>query len=318
MFYKNMSVKNPFQCPICRAAALVFFKETHNIYTLWECANCNGQFWEPVKNPGAEWYEKDERYSFRNQNPLKTPEHDHREFLKDMATLRQANSKSRLLDVGMGTGNFLAAAKNAGYDVYGIDFDKDAVEAAKDVFGLKNVYVSDIDGAAKAFGTEFFDAATMFQVLEHLENPAEFLQKIRSTLKPKGYLGLSVPYRGFWAPLKPGDHPPRHLTRWDEKSMGRLLEANGFEIIKIKKLHVPIKYLIKKFHFWTGNFLSFGAVNKISVKTKNKKTISAVHFLAKAKDYSLFFLPALLFYASLALARKHYLDLYVLAQKHDS
>jgi len=311
-----MSVKSS-QCPICRRESNLLLKESYGAYTLWECAVCAGQFWEPMKNPGASWYEADERYSFRNQNPLKIPEHDHREFLKDTAAFRQANSKSRLLDVGMGTGNFLVAAENAGYDVYGIDFDRGAVEAAKKVFGLEHVYALDIDGALQKFGRDFFDAATMFQVLEHLENPSEFIGKVRDILKPSGYLAISVPYRGFWGILKPGDRPPRHLTRWDERSIKNFLEASGFEIVKMKKLPAPLKYLVKKFHFWTSGFLSFGMVGKISAKTKNKTTVAAVHSLAKTKDYLLFFLPAILFYALLALARKHYLDLYVFARRRD-
>ncbi len=285
-------------------------REKYKEYSLWECRQCHGQFWSPMKSPGAAWYEKDERYSFRNKNPLKTMEHDHKEFLK----IRLARG-GKLLDIGMGTGNFLYAAQGKGHDVYGIDFDRDAIEAAKKVFGLENVHALDIDGATQKFGRDFFDAATMFQVLEHLENPSEFIGKVRSILKPSGYLAISVPYRGFWDKLKPGDKPPRHLTRWDERSIRNFLEANGFKIIKIKKLPVPIKYLIKKFHFWASGILSFGTITKVASKTSNKAVIGVAHSLARIKDYALFFIPAVALYIVLAVFRKHYLDLYVLAQK---
>ena len=161
-------------CGICKKESKLTFKEKHKDYSLYECSLCKGQFWNPMKNPGAEWYEKDVRYSFRNKNPLKTPEVNHREFLKDLPALG-----GKLLDIGMGTGNFLAAAITKGYDGYGIDFDADAIETAKEFFNLKNAYVSDTETAIKKFGAGFFDAITMFEVLEHLENPSESIKKIR-------------------------------------------------------------------------------------------------------------------------------------------
>ena len=59
------------QCGICKKNSNPIFKEKSGNYSLYECPLCGGQFWNPMKNPGAEWYEKDIRYSFRNKNPLK-------------------------------------------------------------------------------------------------------------------------------------------------------------------------------------------------------------------------------------------------------
>lgn len=304
-----MPHSKPTICGVCGHNSSLDWKEDHNEYSLWKCSKCAGQFWTPMKNPGAAWYEEDERYSFRNLNPLKKPEWKHYLFLRDLP-LRAG----KILDIGMGTGNFLAAAIAAGYDGYGIDFDRDAIAAAQKTFGLKNVYVSDIDGALERFGPGTFDAVTLFEVLEHVENPPIFIGKIRKLLKPGGYLGISVPYRGTPKFLQPHDLPPRHLSRWNEKAMANFLSANGFKAVKVQKLHLPFGYLITKFHFWTKGFLSFGLVQKASARRGDSSSVRTLQKSARVKDYVLFSIPAALFYFALWLFGRNHLGLYALTQ----
>lgn len=308
------------KCGICGSSESenLILKEKYLDYTLFECLKCKGQFWDPMKGPGNEWYEKDDRYSFRNRKPLKSVEKNHQEFLKDLPA-----KGGRLLDVGMGTGNFLATAIKNGYDGWGIDFDRDAIETAKKVFNLNNVYDLDIDGAIKQFGPSSFDVLTMFEVVEHLENPADFMGKAKQLLRSGGYLALSVPYRNAADFLMPHDKPPRHLTRWDEKAMKIFLESCGFTIVRSKIIPVPISYLVTKFHFWFKGLLSFGLVQKMSEsaisKTESSERkqalrLSIMFWLAKAKDYMLFFLPAVFLKLYLFITKQNGLTLYVLAK----
>ncbi|HEY4475571.1 MAG TPA: class I SAM-dependent methyltransferase [Candidatus Paceibacterota bacterium] len=308
----------PNLCGICGENTRLTLKEKFNEYSLWECASCQGQFWTPMKNPGSSWYERDERYSFRNQNPMKRIESNHRLFLD-----RAPAAGGKILDIGMGIGNFLSAAVKCGYRGFGIDFDRDAISAAKDELGLENVYVEDIDGAVKRFGIGFFDAVTMFEVLEHLDNPRDFLAKIRIILKTGGFLGLSVPFRGSWDVFKKYDKPPRHLSRWNEKSMSNFFKANGFEILEIKVIPASFAYLVTKFHFWSKGFLSFGLVEKISkagnhgtkkTSAKPRRVVKVIKSLALLKDYLLFGIPAALLYIYLRLIRRHGLTLYALGR----
>lgn len=308
-------------CGICKNSSKLSLKEEYNEYSLWECSDCLGQFWSPMKNPGSEWYEKDARYSFRNQNPLKKPEFNHREFLKDRPA-----PEGKILDIGMGTGNFLAAAANQNYQAYGIDFDKDAIGAAKNFFHLKNVYPLSVEEAIKKFGPDYFDALTMFEVLEHMEDPGAAIEKNKQLLKAGGYLGISVPYRGSSKLFKSHDIPPRHLTRWEEKSMENFLTRHGFSVIRIKAIPAPFSYIITKYHFWYKGIFSFGTVEKLVSSQKNKlssgksslrqnKKIKLIQFLARAKDYFLFFIPALFLYLKLWIKGELGLTLYVLAKK---
>jgi len=322
----------PDHCGVCAGVTELVWREDHREYSLWECGYCQAQFWSPMKNPGAEWYEKDERYSFRNLNPLRKPERNHREFLKDSQSL--ISKSPRLLDVGMGTGNFLAVAVDRGYDGYGLDFDRDAIEAAQTFFGLKNVYALNLDEAFQKFGAGFFDVITFFEVVEHLENPGEFLEKAKKLLKPDGYMAISVPHRRNFEFMKVHDKPPRHLTRWNETAMRNFLAQHGFSVVRFKAIPATIPFLITKFHFWFKGIFSFGLVQKISksgshseqseesreilqsrvsFRMTNKK-IKLLQLLARAKDYILFFIPAFFLWLFLLLSGRR-LGLYVLAKK---
>ena len=306
------------ECAICKVTNPLVLKEKFQAYSLWHCQNCAGQFWTPMKNPGSDWYQHDERYAWRNKNPYQFVESNHQEFLSDLPA-----PHGTLLDIGMGTGNFLKAALGYGYQGYGIDFDEEAVRVARESLGLKNIYAADIDGALRQFGANYFNSITMFEVLEHLENPNDFMEKVKILLKSGGFLALSVPYRNSWDRFKKYDKPPRHLTRWDKNSLSKFLSRHQFNVVRLKVIPVSLSYLITKFHFWTTGLLSFGLVQKISASRATSKSsllaspaIKLARFTARFKDYLLFFVPSLLLYCYLALIKKHGLTLYSLAKRN--
>lgn len=282
-----------------------------------------------MKNPGSEWYEKDLRYSDRNADPHKRPVMTHRYFLR-----KQPAPNGTLLDIGMGTGNFLNAARKRGYTVTGLDFDRGAIAIAKDHFKLEDVYPFALSEYRKEFPEKKFDVITFFEVLEHLDAPGLFIEELKSILNSNGYIALSVPYRGSFNKFKQADFPPRHLSRWDRESMKIFLESRGFTVVHTKRFHVPLDFLITKFHFWTAGYLSFGLVQKLKTSGKptnlgkqqfeQKKngfkknlTIMTLFWLAKIKDYTLFLVPALFLYAYLIVTHQTYNGLCVIAKKRD-
>ena len=309
----------PTTCGICGEASKLAQKEVYQTFTLFECATCHGQFWSPMKNPGSAWYTHDDRYSSRNAKPLMKPEREHRRFLE------RVPARGRLLDIGMGTGNFLAAAQRAGWSVVGTDFDEEALNTARSAFGLADVYPLDAVGTRAKFGDASFDAVTFFQVLEHVEDPRAFLAEVKALLKQGGTLSLSTPNRTFADFMKPGDKPPRHLSRWSKESLTDALKRAGFTDIVVEELSVPWWYLIKRFHFWTRGFLSFGMVGKVAAGEVKKKTntvqagpslkVRLLLIAAKAKDQILFAIPAILLFLFLFVQNKHRLDLFAVAHK---
>ncbi|HEY4519569.1 MAG TPA: class I SAM-dependent methyltransferase [Candidatus Paceibacterota bacterium] len=308
------------RCGICGKDTSLSLLERYNEYTLHECSVCKGQFWDPMKNPGSEWYSHDERYANRNTDPQLGLGGDHMWFFGLLP-----HPKGRLLDLGMGTGNFLNAARQRGYQCSGVDFDPDALETARSVFGLSDVHLGDVFSAKEKFGEHSFDVITAFQVLEHVDNPYVFLTCARSLLKKGGYVALAMPHRGFADWMKPGDKPPRHLSRWNERTLVGALGRAGFDVIEVASLGVPLWYLVKRFHFWTDGVLSFGLVGKLQravqeaspvagAKPRRSKRVAALKTLALFKDYTLFTIPALCLYVYLWVRGQHTLDVVALAR----
>src|SRR5712692_3634466 len=91
-------------CPACSEAPREAAIERYGRYELFGCGACGLQFWEPREMPDARWYEQ--MYGGRDEKLLPL-EPGHRYFLADEAAPRNGE----LLDIGCGTGNFLAAAR---------------------------------------------------------------------------------------------------------------------------------------------------------------------------------------------------------------
>lgn len=311
-------------CPLCdtekTSMPIEHFVDAKCTYALYECGFCKAQFWEPFKNPGAAWYESDERYADRNADPILKPNEKHigvMDFLKRGKT-------GRVLDVGCGVGNFLALARERGWECWGIDFDKDAIAAGKRVYGLENLFVADLVEFAHTHPELKFDLITFFDVFEHLDNHNEFLALVKNMLTPGGSIALSVPYRRGWRWLMPHDLPPRHLTRWDEHSLENIFSKHGFRIQMLRYVPASFYFITLKLKSRYGMWTSFGLVKKMKaaeVRNVNEQfsyrkpplRIRLVGLLAKAKDMLFFGTPALILWLMLLPTRKRYTDFYIVA-----
>src|SRR5215469_17384594 len=106
-------------CPACGKTVSTAALESYGRHKLFVCADCGLQFWEPRVMPDARWYEQ--MYGGRDAKELAL-EPGHRFFLSDS----NAPRRGTLLDIGCGTGNFLAAARAAGFEVTGTELDGNA------------------------------------------------------------------------------------------------------------------------------------------------------------------------------------------------
>jgi len=212
-------------CPACDKPVRHSALEKYGKYERFACAACGLEFWEPRKMPDASWYEQ--IYGGRDQELLPL-EPGHKYFLEDAAAPRGGE----LLDVGCGTGNFLAAARDAGFRVTGIELDRNAARFATEQLGLPRVFPLTISEFATRNPNEKFDLITFFEVLEHQAAPSEFLRSVKSCLKSLGTIALSVPNRERWL-TGPDvlDYPPNHFLRWNAGSLKRFLALQGFEVM---------------------------------------------------------------------------------------
>ena len=150
----------------------------------------------------------------------------------------------KLLDVGCGNGDFLASARDAGWDIVGIDPDPKAVAAACDR-GLDASVgsIESLDGASQRF-----DAITLSHVIEHVHDPGALIRSIHRLLKPGGTLYVDTPNiqsRGAaeWGRNWRGLEAPRHLVLFSLDGLVGLLQANGFGHLQVKRRTAVRKFI---------------------------------------------------------------------------
>lgn len=97
----------------------------------------------------------------------------------------------KFLDIGCGLGFFIdSIRKQAGWEVYGVEFAASAVAFARDKLGL-TVHQGSLSDAQ--FPASYFDYIQIRNVVEHVGNPMGLLKECRRILKADGVLHLFVP-----------------------------------------------------------------------------------------------------------------------------
>jgi SAM-dependent methyltransferase len=130
---------------------------------------------------------------------------------------------ARVLDAGAGRGRHLAALRAAGFDARGIDPSGRAPAGAVVAHERIDEH-EDRD----------LDAVLLWHVLEHLEQPAGELERVRGWLRPGGLLLVGVPnVRSLQAQIA-GERwvhfdVPRHRTHFSPAGLAALLRRTGFE-----------------------------------------------------------------------------------------
>jgi len=145
--------------------------------------------------------------------------------------INPGTSTPKYLDVGCSTGFVVEAACELGFDAIGIDPNPSAVKYGKDL-GL-NLYNDTIEEAG--FSPEYFDAVSLFDVIEHLRSPADMLTKAISFLKPNGIIFLYVPNYDSASRILLGDKahfiwPTHHLNYYTLSTISDLMKRMGLKI----------------------------------------------------------------------------------------
>jgi len=149
---------------------------------------------------------------------------------------RRAKRSGRILDIGCGMGYFLAACRDWGYDVEGMDISADSATYVRDHLKIPVAIgtLEEID-----YPSASFDIITMWHFLEHARDPRVYLQKTQKWLKPGGLLVVDVPNytatdaRYAWQNWK-GWHLPFHLYHFTPETLCGLLAKYGFRTIRRK------------------------------------------------------------------------------------
>src|SRR5207247_9923319 len=162
---------------VCSTGGSFSAVERHGRFTVLHCPACDVTFSEQMEAAGDAFYDSHELYAGPEiwYTSTKTLQWDQRMFLRD-----RPHPGGRLLDVGCGTGYFIAAARADGYHVSGIDLSHGQLEVARRRFGLTDVHALTLDEYAGRVDLGSMNLMTTFQELVTVSDRATFIRKIRN------------------------------------------------------------------------------------------------------------------------------------------
>ncbi len=231
-------------CPACGSpeVAEVLTATDHTVsnedFDIWECGACTLRFTQNVPEPeciGA-YYRSEEYVSHSNTSRGLINGVYQRvrnvTLAQKLALVRETTGKAvgSALDVGCGTGEFLHTMRGAGWLTLGLEPDAGARTYASREYGLT------VREPGALFSLdETFDVVTLWHVLEHVHRLHDYLDKLRSLVRPGGTLVIAVPnytsadavhYGSDWAAYD----VPRHLYHFSPQALGRLLAAHELNL----------------------------------------------------------------------------------------
>lgn len=136
-------------------------------------------------------YRLDYQFAFGGRPPKFHLKRSRRAAAARMALLAPVIERGKaLLDFGSGSGEFVAAARDAGMDAVGIEPGESYAAFAEKTHGVKVINQPWQQVTLPAGG---FDVITTHHVLEHLNRPVDALRALAGWLKDDGILYVSVP-----------------------------------------------------------------------------------------------------------------------------
>ncbi len=214
-------------------------------WDILKCHNCGLGVLSPLPTPDviASFYQET-FYSTSSQLRFNSVVETLRMMLGRMRCLgirKLMRRKGKILDYGSGAGHFVSAMRRLGVDVSSVDIanQDNSLIQGRDVIAMDN------ERPRMNFPEHYFDAVSLWYVVEHLLSPRETIREIRRILKPGGILLLaqqdfsSLQSRFFkvnWLVLD----PPRHIYQFNEKNLTSLCEELGFSLVRLERSSIEM------------------------------------------------------------------------------
>ncbi|HTI60944.1 class I SAM-dependent methyltransferase [Mucilaginibacter sp.] len=162
-----------------------------------------------------------------------------------MALLDKQKNQS-ILDLGCGNGYLATYLLKQGYNAYGTDASAEGIAIAKreypDRFFLQDLSTGKLPDELLSAR---FDTIISTEVIEHLYDPAGFIDFCKKCLPNGGELIISTPYHGYLKNLSLAlfNHWDKHLSPewhgghikfWSRKTLSKLLTDKGFRVTDFK------------------------------------------------------------------------------------
>lgn len=243
---------NIIECPICKNKDLQFltrctdFTVSHETFEICQCTNCLLGITTPRPDSDklGEYYQSEEyvSHSGKTSGGIGILYKLAREFTLGWkkSDIEKHKETGSILDFGCGTGEFLHAMQNSGWDITGVEPSKIAQLKAENLTKQKIHTTLDVP--------DTFDVITAWHVIEHVPDLTETILKLKGLLKKDGILFMAVPnfqspdakhYMEHWA----GFDVPRHLWHFSKKSMTVLFESVGLQLMDTLPMKLDSYYV---------------------------------------------------------------------------
>lgn len=217
----------PKQCIICGSWPTSF---TANGLPMWKCPTCGLMWRQSFDVPIAHYAEAAGGFSKEKEKLQR------RNIADRIRTLGEYVRLDHTCDIGGSKGYFVEGLIRSGYQgVYGIDPNKIQVEAARS--RGTPMLVGSTEDLKNVFTERKTENVTLFHVIEHLPDPIKVLSEIRDALPLDGYFIVETPDFDAWS-FKRLNYKHRlvydeHLFYFNADSLCRLLEKNGFHVVRM-------------------------------------------------------------------------------------
>lgn len=235
---------------------------------LVECESCSLTFVNPRVNETflIEGYEStiDPKFVAQNAERVETFRRLLKKIAGKIAMPSGANGKT-ILDVGCAGGAFLVAARDFGFETYGIEPSQWLAESGRQQYGL-DVRQGVLE--ADTFPENSFDVISLWDVIEHVASPLELLATIRANLRANGFLLVNYPDYGSVAARLLGEKWPFllsvHLLYYTRRTIRLQLERAGFEVKFIQPHWQSLKlgYILERMRPYFGWASVLGGIVK--------------------------------------------------------
>ncbi|MEP7128066.1 MAG: class I SAM-dependent methyltransferase [Chitinophagales bacterium] len=230
-----MSESKHERCLLCNNPALKALAR-YSMHHLVECEHCGFVFAGMIPDTST-LLRHYEGYGRRNYlSPITVKRY--RELLVEFEKFRNQN---RIIDVGCGIGFFLDVAKETGWNVFGTEYTDEAIRICRE----KGISMQQGVLNAGNYEPGSFDVITSFEVMEHINNPVEEVQKFQVLLRTGGLVYVTTPNFNSLSRLLLKEKwnviaYPEHLSYYTTTTLKKLFKDAGFSVFKIQTTGVSI------------------------------------------------------------------------------
>jgi len=174
------------------------------------------------------------------------PRHTFAYLMGPLLSILGTDKSKCILDLGCGNGYLVNYLLKDGYNAYGTDASEEGIVIAKqenpDRFFVQDLSTGKLPAELQLIK---FDIILSTEVIEHLYDPAGFIDFCKAQLPIGGELIISTPYHGYLKNLAlaifdkwDSHHSPAwlggHIKFWSKSTLSKLLTDKGFEVVTFK------------------------------------------------------------------------------------